>query len=280
VKKISNLYEAELALKPFWPSNLHGKRSAYTTEHMERFMEFVHDPQNKSQVIHIAGTSGKTSTAYFVASLLKQAGKKVGLMTSPHIEGLNERVQIDLVPIPEEEFCIELTHYLELVGQSGIVLTYTEIMYGFAFWEFARHSVDYIVVEVGMGGLLDATNVIDRNDKISVITDIGLDHTNVLGDTIQQIAAHKAGIIRLGNTIFMHRQPEEVLDVIRLTAKQRQADLHIVEQEGETPDFLPGSSHCFVRVGANVGYILVGGSDYASSSGSYPGSYGAIPYAK
>ena len=202
-------------------------------------MEFVHDPQNKPHVVHVAGTSGKTSTAYYVASLLRQAGKRVGLMTSPHVEALNERVQVDLEPLPEAEFCAELSAYMGLVEQSGIKLSYAEIIYGFAFWEFVRQRVDYIVVEVGMGGLLDATNVIDREDKVSVITDIGLDHTNSLGDSLEEIARHKAGIIRLHNSVFMHRQGEAVMGVIQEASMRRQADLHVVEQITGAPDFLP-----------------------------------------
>jgi dihydrofolate synthase/folylpolyglutamate synthase len=147
-------------------------------------------------------------------------------------------VQIDLSSLPEREFCSELTAFLGLVEQSGITLSYAEILYGFAFWEFARHRVDYIVVEVGMGGLLDATNVIDREDKVSVITDIGLDHTVALGESLEEITHHKAGIIRLHNAIFMHRQSNAVVEVICETSKRRQADLHILEQV-EAPGFLP-----------------------------------------
>ncbi len=234
---ISSLREAEAALEPFWPTNL--SRHAYTTEYIERFMDTIGNPQDRVQVVHIAGTSGKTSTAYYVASLLQQTGKKVGLMTSPHIEGVNERVQINLKPLPEKEFCEELTVYMNLIKKSGLTLTYAEILYGFAYWEFARHNVDYVVAEVGMGGLLDATNIVNREDKISVITDIGLDHTHVLGDTLAEIAEHKAGIIRLHNAVFCHPQGDEVMAVIRHQAEHKQADLHIVEQDERTPTFLP-----------------------------------------
>lgn len=239
MNRITNLHEAELALMPFWPSKLKSGRSVYGTEQIERFMEFVYDPQNKPRAIHVAGTSGKTSTAYYIASLLKQAGKRVGLMTSPHIESLNERVQIDLIPLAEDEFCSELNIFMDLIKKSSITLTYAEILYGFAFWEFARQRVDYIVIEVGLGGLLDATNIIDREDKVAVITDIGFDHTNVLGNTLTDIASHKAGIIRLHNAVFMHVQPSEVLDVMRDTSRRKQADLHVIEH-ADAPQFLPG----------------------------------------
>jgi dihydrofolate synthase/folylpolyglutamate synthase len=234
MKSITSLEEAEAALEPFWPTHI--PRHAYTLEHIEQFMEYIGNPQNLPRSIHIAGTSGKTSTAYYAAALLTQAGKKVGLLTSPHIEALNERVQVGLKPLAEKEFCAELTIFMELVAESGIVLTYAEILYGFAYWEFARHHVDYIVVEVGLGGLLDATNVIDRADKVCVITDIGLDHTHVLGNTLPEIAAHKSGIIHLHNPVFCHPQATEIIEVIQGASKQKQADLHIDEQ---TPGFLP-----------------------------------------
>lgn len=237
MQPITSIREAELALEAFLPSNI--SRPAYSTEQVERFMDYIGDPQNQPRSIHIAGTSGKTSTAYYAAALLQQAGKKVGLLTSPHIQGLNERVQINLQPMPEAVFCSELTIFMTLVKKSGIVLTYSEILYAFGYWEFARERVDYIVIEVGMGGLLDATNVIDRADKIAVITDIGLDHTNVLGNTVEQITQHKAGIIRLRNTVFCHRQPGPIMAEIEKIARQRQADMHVIDQDDRTPTALP-----------------------------------------
>jgi dihydrofolate synthase/folylpolyglutamate synthase len=214
-------------------------RHAYTTEHIERFMDYLGKPQDKPRSVHIAGTSGKTSTAYYTAALLQQTGKKVGLLTSPHIESLNERVQIDLTPLPEAEFCSELTIFLNLMEKSGIALTYAEILYGFGYWEFVRQRVDYIVIEVGMGGLWDATNVINRPDKVAVITDIGMDHVHILGETIGEIAAQKAGIIRLHNAVFCHSQGAEVMEQIQKASKQKQADLHVVEQDERTPKDLP-----------------------------------------
>jgi dihydrofolate synthase/folylpolyglutamate synthase len=237
MRTIRSLAEADLVLEQFWPRNM--ARYAYTTEHVERFMEYLGNPQDKPRSVHIAGTSGKTSTAYYTAALLQQAGKKVGLLTSPHIESLNERVQVNLTPLPEVEFCSELTIFMGLMEKSGITLTYAEILYGFGYWEFVRQRVDYIVIEVGMGGLLDATNVINRADKVAVITDIGMDHVHVLGETIGEIAAQKAGIIRLHNAVFCHSQGPEVMEQIKTASIQKQADLHVVEQDDRTPKDLP-----------------------------------------
>jgi dihydrofolate synthase/folylpolyglutamate synthase len=236
MRPLTNLKEAEAALAPFFPSNLKGKRTAYTIEHMWQFMDYLGNPQNTPEVIHVAGTSGKTSTAYYAAALLRQAGKRVGLLVSPHIESLNERVQINLEPLPEAPFCHELTQFLELVERSGVLLSYAEVLYAFAYWEFARSRVDYIVVEVGLGGLLDATNVIDRSGKICIITDIGLDHTEVLGSTLQEITRHKAGIIQLHNTVFCHQQGAAIMETIRTVCQQKQADLHISTHTETIPD--------------------------------------------
>lgn len=237
--ELSSFSEVEKVLEPLLPSNL--KRPAYTTEHVEQFLEYIGDPQNIPKAIHVAGTSGKTSTAYYVASLLQQAGKRVGLMVSPHAEKINERVQIDLVPLDEKVFCKEISIFMGIVEESGILLTYAEVLYAFAFWEFVRQGVEYIVVEVGMGGLLDATNVIDRPDKVCIITDIGIDHTNVLGETLEEITHHKAGIIRLHNTVFLHSQEPVVMTKIQDTCRRKQADLHVGDESGSDLNlrFLP-----------------------------------------
>jgi len=221
---ITSFADAERALEPYWPGKL--QRHLQTLEHIERFMDFLGSPQDKLKMVHVAGTSGKTSTAYYIAALLAASGKKVGLTVSPHVDQLNERVQINLTPLPEEAFCEGLEQFLGLVKKSGVALNYFEIMYTFAFWYFVRAGVDYAVVEVGMGGLLDSTNVSTRADKVCVITDIGLDHLNILGSTLPEITMHKAGIIQLHNAVFCYKQGEVIMDVIRQAARKKQADLH------------------------------------------------------
>lgn len=229
--QFANLKEAEQALEPFLPARLN--RVAYTTEHIVQFMDYLGNPQDAPRAIHIAGTSGKTSTAYYAAALLTAAGKKTGLLVSPHLEKITERVQVNMQPLSDRQFCDELAIFLDYVQKSGITLSYAELLYGFAYWEFARQGVEYIVVEVGMGGLLDATNVIHRPDKICVITDIGLDHTKSLGGTIESIAAHKAGIILRANAVFTYKQDAPIMKEIQDMSRQKQADLHIVD---EAPD--------------------------------------------
>lgn len=191
-------------------------------------MKFLGDPQDTLKVIHIAGTSGKTSTAYYAAALLGQAGAKVGLTVSPHVDEINERVQINMVPLPEAEFCALLGDFLDRVERSGIDPSYFELMVAFAYDTFVKQGVDYAVVEVGLGGLLDGTNVVTRADKVSVITDIGLDHVEILGETLGEIAAQKAGIIQPHNQVFMYRQAEEVMRPVEARAAEQHATLQVV----------------------------------------------------
>jgi dihydrofolate synthase/folylpolyglutamate synthase len=239
MKHLTSLADANKALEPFWP--LHHKKHLNTLDHVREFMDFLGHPEDKLKVIHVAGTSGKTSTAYYAAALLHAAGKKVGLTVSPHVADINERVQLNLKPLSEKRFCEGLEEFLELVKESGIGLSYFEVLYTFALWEFVREQVDYAVVEVGVGGLLDSTNVITRPDKVCVITDIGLDHTHILGGSLREIVHHKAGIIHWHNPVFCYRQDNVIMEGITQVARQQQADLHILDTDEakNQPDFLP-----------------------------------------
>jgi dihydrofolate synthase / folylpolyglutamate synthase len=216
-------------LKPYYFAYTHrDTKVAYTLDTMRALLGYLGNPQNSLRVVHVAGTSGKSSTAYYVSALLGAGGAKVGLTVSPHVMEMNERVQINLTPLAEADFCSSLGEFIELIQASGIKPSFFELMIAFAYWEFARQQVDYAVVEVGLGGLLDCTNVISREDKVCVITDIGFDHTNILGNTLAEIAYQKAGIIQPHNQVFMHRQLDEVMEVVRATARQQQAQLHEV----------------------------------------------------
>lgn len=202
-------------------------------------MDHLGNPQDKVRVIHVAGTSGKTSTCYYIASLLQQVGYTVGLTVSPHVDEINERVQFNLQPLSEHEFCRELSQFIDLVEQTDLELSYFEVIIAFAYWVFAKHHVDFAVIEVGLGGLLDGTNVIHRNDKVCVITDIGFDHVEILGDTLTKIASQKAGIVLENNEVFMHKQSEEILKVVRRVCAKNHANLHIVDRVGTTYASLP-----------------------------------------
>ena len=207
---------------------------------MSKLLRLVGDPQHNFKVVHVAGTSGKTSTAYYIAALLQQAGAKVGLTVSPHVDSVSERLQINLSTLEEGQYCVAFSEFMDMVQSSDLRPTYFELLVAFALWEFARQKVDYAVVEAGIGGRYDSTNAIVVDDKVAVLTDVGLDHVKRLGDTLPQIATHKAGIITAGGHAFCLIQAEEVLQVFRRQAEQLNATLHVVPQikEGDTlPDY-------------------------------------------
>lgn len=227
--KIRSFAEARVALEPYMV--VQSFRQVSPTQKlsvMRQLLNCIGNPQERFKAIHVAGTSGKTSTAYYAASLLTQAGMRVGLTISPHTVEMNDRVQIDGVPLPEDQFCAELSIFLEFIKDLDIRPTYFELMVAFAWWEFARQHVEYAVVEVGIGGLYDSTNTITRSDKVAIITDIGMDHIAILGPTLQAIAQQKAGIIQQDNTVFMHAQSDEIMQEMYARAEEKQASIHVL----------------------------------------------------
>ena len=235
LKTFTDVHEALKRYIPTRPST-----EPYTLDTIKKLMEYLGNPQDKLRVIHVAGTSGKTSTAYYLAALLDAAGYTTGLTISPHIDEINDRTQINLQPLPEAEYCAQISEFLDLVDESELKPSHFEVLVAFSYWEFHKKQVDYAVVEVGLGGLLDGTNVVTRSDKVCVITDIGLDHVDVLGDTVAKIAAQKAGIIQLGNTVFTNKQSPEIIDVFQTVANKKHATLHIIEPRINAElDYLP-----------------------------------------
>ena len=202
-------------------------RKDYSLDNMRRLMGYLGNPQEKFKAVHVAGTSGKTSTTYYMSALLTASGHKTGLTVSPHVDEINERLQINGQPLPEKEFCSALTEFLEIIEGSGVEPSWFEVMIAFAYWYFAKVQVEYAVIEVGLGGLKDGTNVINRADKVCIITDIGLDHTDVLGKNLTEIATQKAGIIQKGNAVFMYEQ-SSIMKVIEGQCVKQQAELFIV----------------------------------------------------
>ncbi len=231
--KIRSINEAELALRPYVPlvSQLTGRDT--TLARIRPLMQFLGNPQERLKVLHIAGTSGKTSTAYYTAGLIYVTGKTVGLTVSPHVDSIKERVQINGRQLSDDEFCYELTVFLENVQASKITPSYFELLYAFALWEFDRKAVDYAVVETGMGGIFDATNIAERADKLCIITDIGFDHMHILGHTLPEIAAQKIGIVHPGNTVFMYRQSDEVMAVVQRWVTDHDATLHLIGSKSD-----------------------------------------------
>jgi dihydrofolate synthase/folylpolyglutamate synthase len=236
MKQAQTIDEVVDVLLSFSPPDMKGQ---YSLVRIKELMGLLGDPQEQIPVIHLAGTSGKTSTAYFIRGLLEATSQRTGLTVSPHIVSVNERVQIDGEPLDTEQFVAYVNELLELIRKTTLKPTYFELLVALAYRVFALKKVDYAVVETGLGGLLDGTNVVSRADKVCVITDIGLDHTEILGDTVEEIATQKAGIIQPGNHVIMNRQSPEIMQVIVATVDKQNATLEIVDDDIQAPSILP-----------------------------------------
>ena len=199
------------------------KASRYSPERfdlgrMRDFMASLGNPQDDYQVIHIAGTKGKGSVAALAANAIYRSGLKVGLYTSPHLQDYTERIQVDGVSIPHEAL-IALVEELKPVIENTPEITTFEITTGLAMLYFSRQKVDAAVLEVGLGGRLDATNVC--NPDVTVITSISYDHTYLLGETLAEIAGEKAGILKPGIPLILSPQVKEARDAILSIAEER-----------------------------------------------------------
>ena len=214
-----------------------------------KFLELLGNPQDKLKVIHVAGTSGKGSTAYLTSKILHSLGIKVGLHLSPHLLDIRERMQLNHKLISKKEFVELLNSLLPtifMIDKTPLGKpTYFEILTVMSFVLFKNHNIDYAVIETGMGGWYDATNRVTRKDKICVITRIGLDHTQVLGKTIPKIAYQKAMIIKAENTVITINQDKQVGDVINKMVQKRSAVLIEIEKGRNYKNILVDSKGAF-----------------------------------
>ncbi len=209
-------------------SSINWKGSVLGLERINLLMEKLGNPQKELKFIHIAGTNGKGSTAAFLSSVLVKAGYKTGLFTSPYIEVFNERMQINNENISDEELA-EITSYIRPFADSmEDKPTEFELNTAISLVYFAKNKCDIVVFEVGMGGSLDSTNVIDT-PEVAVITAIGLDHTEELGDTIEKIAYTKSGIIKEGTSVVVYDQAESVKEVIKNRCNEVNAKMYVSE---------------------------------------------------
>jgi dihydrofolate synthase / folylpolyglutamate synthase len=209
---VTDLPRVEKELLARWPES----RIEWKLERMTALMDLLGDPHVAYPSVHIAGTNGKTSTARMADALLRALGLRTGRYTSPHLESITERISVDGEPLSAEAFAAtydELAPFFDLVdGRSDIKLSFFEAITGMAFAAFAQAPVDVAVVEVGMGGRLDATNIVRA--PVAVITPIDLDHQVHLGDTIAQIATEKAGIIKPEQTVVVADQHPDAAEVL------------------------------------------------------------------
>jgi dihydrofolate synthase/folylpolyglutamate synthase len=181
------------------------------------------NPHRNFKTVHVAGTNGKGSVSHMLASVLQSAGYKVGLYTSPHLKDYRERIKINGQMIPEEKICRFLERFIDFNSASNVEPSFFELSVAMAFDYFSNEKIDVAVVEVGLGGRLDSTNII--TPEVSVITNISFDHTALLGNTLPLIAAEKAGIIKPGVPVVVGEHQPETASVFEQNAQQKNAPL-------------------------------------------------------
>jgi dihydrofolate synthase/folylpolyglutamate synthase len=213
---IARYQQVEALLSARWPEN----RIAPTLTRIAAITELLGEPQRAYPVIHLAGTNGKTSTARMIESLLGAFGLTPGLFTSPHLHSMRERIRVAGEPVSVERFVAgydDIAPYLAIIDQramqiDGTQLSFFESITALAFALFADAPVDVAVIETGLGGTWDATNIVDG--KVAVITPVALDHQEYLGDTVAQIAGEKAGIIKAGSEVVLSQQVQPAAEVL------------------------------------------------------------------
>ncbi|MQA81905.1 MAG: dihydrofolate synthase [Streptosporangiales bacterium] len=209
---MTRMEEVDRALLQRWPET----RMEPSLDRIRLLMDLLGEPQRAFTSIHLTGTNGKTSTARMIDALLRELGLRVGRYSSPHLQDVRERIALEGVPIDEERFVAAYDDILPYVGiveeRLGVPMSFFEVVTGMAYAAFADAPVDVGVVEVGLGGTWDATNVIDAS--VAVITPISLDHMHLLGDDVEQITTEKAGIIKPDGFAVMAQQPVEAAEII------------------------------------------------------------------
>ncbi len=204
--------EVERALLGRWPET----RLEPSLDRIAALCRLLGDPQRSAPVVHLTGTNGKTSTSRMIDTLLRALDLRTGRFTSPHLQSMTERISLDGLPLTEAQFVdafADVAAYAQIVDDSSDhPLSYFEMMVAMAYAAFADAPVDVAVVEVGMGGSWDATNVADG--QVAVVTPIGVDHAAYLGDRAEVIAVEKAGIIKAGSHTILAEQSPEVMDVL------------------------------------------------------------------
>ena len=214
-------YKAKKYLNPLFSLQRRGVKLGL--DHTEELLSFCNNPHKKFSTIHVAGTNGKGSTCVYLETILRQNGYRVGLYTSPHLLNFNERIRVNGRPISDKQIFHFLDSFFDDINK--INSTFFEVTTVMAFNYFCKKKVDIAVIETGLGGRLDATNVI--NPKISVITSISKDHTDILGDSLEKIAYEKAGIIKENTPLIIYQQAYNILEVFRKKAISLNADMKI-----------------------------------------------------
>ena len=215
-----------------WLENRNIPLGEFTLDNIKELLKIFYKPQDKLKIIHITGTNGKGSVASFIASALRENNYKVGKFTSPYITNIREEIEINNEEISEGDFAklaTEVREKVEEIDEKKIFVSGFEILTSIAYIYFARNNLDFAVMEVGMGGRVDATNVMEKS--IPVFCHISLDHANILGDTIGKIAHEKGGIIKEKSQVFSYPQDEEARAELKKLSKEKNSDFYEFSQD-------------------------------------------------
>src|SRR5580700_2007022 len=210
----------QLAKTIDWLYSLEARGEIYKLERMEAALDVIGNPHRRLRAVHIAGTKGKGSVAAMLDSCLRAAGYRTGLYTKPHLVNLAERTRISGAEIPAAQMLAYIERLRAIYDRAGLALTFFEFTVALMFLYFAEAGVDIAVIETGLGGRLDSTNVV--RPLLSVITPIGFDHMDRLGYTIAAIAGEKGGIIKQGTPTIIGARAEDAREVLIAIAAQRQ----------------------------------------------------------
>src|SRR5437899_5959504 len=212
-----------------WLYSLEGRGEIYKLERMDQALALIGDPHLKLRAVHIAGTKGKGSVAAMLDACLRAAGFRCALYTKPHLVNLSERTRINGAEMPTDLMLEYITRLRDIYERAGLALTFFEFTVALMFLYFAEANVDIAVIETGLGGRLDSTNVV--RPLLSVITPIGFDHMDRLGYTIKAIAGEKGGIIKPGVPVVVGARDPEARLTLTSIAAQRQSAVFMLERE-------------------------------------------------
>jgi dihydrofolate synthase / folylpolyglutamate synthase len=239
-----------------WLYSLEARGEIYKLERMEQALERIGNPHLRLQVVHIAGTKGKGSVAAMLDSCLRAAGCRVGLYTKPHLVHLSERTRIDGAEMPAAQMLDYIERLRAVYEQAGLALTFFEFTVALMFLYFAESGIDIAVVETGLGGRLDSTNVV--RPQLSVITPIGFDHVEYLGYTLRSIAAEKGGIIKPGIPVVIgSREPEARATLCDIAAQRRSAAM-LIDRDFSYCSHSPAHRLDYAGLGINMKAVELG----------------------
>lgn len=248
-------------------------------ERIEALCNLVGNPQDKLRFVHVGGTNGKGSTCSMIAGMLQNAGYKTGLFTSPYVIDFRERIQIDGEMIDPDELGSIVEELIPLVAEldkQEITPTEFEVLTVVALVYYQRHNCDFVVLEVGLGGLCDSTNII-KNPEVCVITSVSYDHTHILGETIEEIAFQKSGIIKENTSVVVYPQPfEEAQQIIIKTAKEKNCRIYAVDEDLINPVESDMSGSVFSYKDYTVKVSLVGAHQLYNAATAFEASIALI----